>query len=294
MKVIVYRPEQPADHVEALNAFMRGLYHFDDLDLKMAPVTGDYQESDIAVVFGIGKDKVPVSYDRARIITEHRKRGKSVIVIEKGFIDRDRYFAVGLNGLGGQADFRNRGMGPDRTRKIGIKLQPLREIGRHILVIGQIPWDANVQGSDHLAWCRGALDFMLTNTEDRIIIFRSHPLAPDNLDYGICTKGRLRISNGTLAEDLRNCHACVTFSSNTGVDALIAGIPVISCAEISMAWHASNHEFTDAIDPHFRFSVTRRLKWFNDLNYAQWNLDEIAAGDAWRHLMRPPDTKHNG
>ena len=292
MKVRVYTPEQPADHGDALRAFASGCDS--ETRVFMHDVTDPYEECDIAVVFGVGKDRVPVSYDRARIINEHRKRKKSVIIIEKGFVDRDRYFAVGLNGLNGQADFRNRGMPPDRAAKSGFALQPLRETGRHILVIGQIPWDANVQDSDHSAWCRGAVDYMLGNTDDRIVIFRPHPLAPADLDYGIRTKGRLRVSTGSLANDLRNCHAVITFSSNTGVDAMVAGIPVIASSEMSMVWNAARHNFAEACDDGFCFSKTQRLKWWNDINYAQWNLDEIADGDAWRHLMRPLDEKHNG
>jgi hypothetical protein len=72
----------------------------------------------------------------------------------------------------------------------------------------------------------------------------------------------------------------VTFNSNSGVEAALAGVPVFAFDEGSMVWEIANKTF-DAIDNPQR---PDRTQWLADLSYAQWTPREMREGKAWRHL----------
>ena len=267
----IFSPLFPRDHFDALGAFADGLKrhkveHF---------ITGleTYRECDVAVVFGIGKKGVPASYPRGRILKEQKKRGLPYVILEKGFLRRDEYFHVGWNGLNGNADFRNTNVYDDRWRKLGIPLETHKSPGSHVLVCGQVPWDASVQHSDHVKWCRDTI-IELSDLTSREIRFRPHPALRGGFDYGLAGSTR------TLEDDLRGAWAVVTFNSNAAVEAAIKGIPVFAMDRGSMAYPIANKHLGQIHKP----LLPARKMWASRLAYAQWTLDEIASGKTWRHL----------
>jgi len=74
----------------------------------------------------------------------------------------------------------------------------------------------------------------------------------------------------------------VTFNSNSGVEALLQGVPVLAFDEGSMVWSLCNRSLSDIESP----SLPDRAQWLNDLSYAQWTLAEMKEGLAWKHLYR--------
>ena len=72
----------------------------------------------------------------------------------------------------------------------------------------------------------------------------------------------------------------VTINSNAGVDAALAGKPVISLDRGSMVWDISEHDFKNINNPKFN----NRTQWCNDIAYAQWHPSELESGEAWNHL----------
>src|SRR5688572_29117795 len=78
-----------------------------------------YEPSKVAVVFGVYKSKVPISFPRGEIFQRQRKNNLDVVVLETGYINRgdgeNHHYAAGFNGLNGRADFRNRNMPDDRA-----------------------------------------------------------------------------------------------------------------------------------------------------------------------------------
>lgn len=234
----------------------------------------DYEPSDVAVVFGVQKKAVPFSEHRGKVIREQKFRGAPVVVLETGYIERgdgpDNYYAAGLNGLNGRADFKNQGMGPERWRW---ELKPWSS-GEEILLCGQVPWDASCEFEDIPHWLRTMAQIIRMHT-DRPITFRPHPL---------CRLGPVpgcRYSSGTLEEDLARAHAVITFNSNTAVDALLAGKPVFAGDIGSMAWTIAKRNI-DGIDD---WVCPDRTQWARDLSYAQWTLEEMRRGLAWLHLF---------
>lgn len=238
----------------------------------------EYEPSEVAVVFGVYKKAVPFSKYRGQIIESQKKHGKT-IVLETGYINRGdedhHHYAMGLNGLNGRADFKNYNMPPDRWKKLGVELKPWKWDGKYILVCGQVPWDASVDHTVHLDW----IDDVIRRTRwhtDRPILFRPHPKAPDHFIAGV------ERSKKSIEEDFEDAWAVVTFNSNSGVEAAIAGVPVFIEDCGSMAFPIANRNLVYLNDPR----RPDRQKWANELAYCQWTLDEMRSGEAWRHLLR--------
>ena len=283
MEVNVYLSGSNPVHDKVLKSFYAGIPVNNGLTAQLRDVHRPLP-SDIAVVFGIRKEKVPISYARGEVIKRQLAAKKPVVVLETGYVKRgdgdDHYYAAGLNGLNGRADFRNRNMPGDRWAKLGVELRPWRSQGIHIVVCGQVPWDASVQHHDHLGWIRQTIS-RLNGYTGRRIIFRPHPLAR-NLNYGSLF-GADEISTRPLDQDLAGAHAVVTFNSNTGVDSVIAGIPTFTVDPGAMAWEVSDHDLSEIEKPNFY----DRQQWANNLAYTQWTMAEMAGGWAWSHLFRP-------
>jgi hypothetical protein len=273
MPVRVYLSQNEQENV-VLKAFYDGCPESKEL------VTGfDYKPSEVAVIMGVYKKRVPISYPRGNVFRQQRSKNLDVVVLETGYINRgdgvNHHYAAGLNGLNGRADFKNEGMPSDRAEKLKVELKPYRQ-GRYVLLCGQVPWDASVQDSDHQIWLQASLERLRSYTE-REVVFRPHPLARKAYGPLDCP-----VSNRSLQEDLADAHAVVTFNSNTGVDAALAGVPVFAMDHGSMCWAIANKSLI-AIDVP---NKPDRSHWLNDLAYCQWTPAEMSNGDAWRHLLR--------
>ena len=271
----IFTPQFPEDHWLALEAMSKGLTAkgIDHL------VTGmEYRDCDVAVVFGIGKKAVPASWPRGKIIKQHQELRKPVLILEKGFVKRDQYFHIGWGGLNGRADFRNNDMPSDRWAKLDVHLKnwQVDDLSRPVVICGQVPWDASVQHSDHMKWCQETVAMLRAMTH-RKLIFRPHPMIEDRFNYDI---GGVEFSYRPIAEDLQRAHAVVTFNSNSAVEAVIQGVPVFVADKGTMVGDVANWELSDIEHP----KKPPRQKWASNLAYAQWNLEEIAAGDPVEHL----------
>lgn len=259
-------------HDDVIKAFYEGCTESKEL------VTGfEYKPSDIAVVFGVYKSKVPMSFPRGEVIAQQRKNNLDVIVLETGYINRgdgkNHHYAAGYNGLNGRADFKNKGMPGDRFKELDVQVKDWRKDGDHILVCGQIPWDASVDHIDINKWLAEAINEL--SDCGREIVFRPHPLCPivPILECGY--------SVDLLADDLKDAWAVVTYNSNTAVEAAIAGIPVFAFDQGSMALSIASKDLKDIDAP----KMPDRAQWLHDIAYAQWTPDEMREGLAWRHLF---------
>lgn len=246
---------------------IKALYEGCPEDKKL--ITGwSYDDPDIAVVFGVYKSKVPISFPRGEIIKKHRQRNKDVIVLETGYVNRgdgeNHYYAAGFNGLNGRADFKNKNM-PDA--RLFFDLKPWRNSGSHVLLCGQVPWDASVEGTDHVAWLNTTYDHLKRATW-RDVIYRPHP--------------DIEKPSEPLEAVLKRSWAVVTFNSNSAVDAVLQGIPVFAFDEGSMAYSVANKDLSLISEPR----LFDRHQWACDLSYSQWTPQEMRDGKTWAHLFR--------
>jgi|GEM_PF-1228501 len=265
-------------HTDALLAFARGLQKR-KLPYQIFDLESGYQPCDILVTFGIGKRKTARGQTVGEMIMSHQDmvgEGRH-LVIERGFLNRDRYFMVGWGGLNGRADFCNARSPGDRFRKLDINVSPWRSAGNHIVLCGQIPWDAAVQHTNHIDWCRDTASHLMRLC-NRPIVFRPHPMQPDAIDM---TSIPVKISkNSDLQADLVDAWAVVTFNSNAGVEATLAGIPTFASDVGAMGFSILNKDLANIDKP----AMPDRKQWLFNIAYTQWTLDELAEGKALVHL----------
>jgi hypothetical protein len=233
-----------------------------------------YEPSEVAVVFGTYKKHVARSYARGAIVKAQKEKNLDTLIIETGYLNRGagkhHHYSLGFNGINGRADFRNKNSPPDRAQKLGITPKDWRN-GDYILLCGQVPWDASVDFSNHVEWLHKTSRAIFLRTS-REVIFRPHPLCKLNPIPGTVHSTR------PLESDLKDAFCCVTFNSNTGVEAVLDGVPTFAFDEGSMAYAVSSHTLND-IDKPLR---PDRQQWLNDLCYAQWRPDEFE--EACSHL----------
>jgi hypothetical protein len=86
-----------------------------------------------------------------------------------------------------------------------------------------------------------------------------------------------------FAEALRDAWAVVTISSNSGHEALLAGVPVF-CDSRAMYAALANTSLAALEEPHFPAPAELR-RYLARVAYAQWTLAEIETGAPIRFLL---------
>jgi hypothetical protein len=201
-----------------------------------------------------------------RLGKELRALGHQVLVMERGFLpDRFKWTSLGWNGLNARATVPP--VPEDGGERFATHHQPLKpwnEDGKYILIAGQVPGDAALGGRDLFPWYAEKAE-ELAGLHGLPVRFRHHPLSYRRSVVRE-VPGAPRI-DGTLDEALEGAKLVVTFNSNTGVDALLAGKPATAEDEGSMIW-----------------GMTDRQDWANKLAWRQWTIDEISSGVALQHV----------
>jgi hypothetical protein len=202
-----------------------------------------------------------------------RAQGHEVLVMERGYMgDRFAWTSLGWNGLNGRARFAPRD-DPARFAAHFPAPQPWKAGGDYVLLIGQVPGDASLGGMDLTFWYeRTAKQAALVYGKP--VRFRPHPLARARQKVKLAAT-----LGGTLAEALEHAQVCVTFNSNAGVDAVLAGVPTIACDIGSMAYPVTARRLGETYVPD-------REPWAARLAWCQWSLEEIRSGAAWE-AIRP-------
>jgi len=269
MKVGLFYPPYNDGNASVIRAFHSGIPNSSLSDDTR------YRKCDVLVIFGLVKYSFKKSFAKGELMNSH---DGPVIVVERGFIKRDKYWSIGFGGINGRANFVNANSLSDRWNKLGVELKPWRDPrGGVVLVSGQVPWDTSVQHMDHLGWCRETVNTVRQMGMEPIL--RPHPLAVKrNVDYDVDCE----VSNKTLEEDLTRSDHVVTWCSNSGVDAVLEGVPTIAMDKMSMVWPVTGKTLLDLVDP---FTPDRQ-QWANNIAYAQWSLDEMRSGEAWQHISR--------
>lgn len=83
-----------------------------------------------------------------------------------------------------------------------------------------------------------------------------------------------------IALDLVDCHACIVFTSNSAVDALMAGVPTFTTGQCA-ASRMSLQDLSKIETPYF---PEKRYEFGCVLAANQWTLEEIQNGDTWRAI----------
>jgi len=202
----------------------------------------------------------------------YRDRGFNVICCERGYVgDRFLWTSLGLNGLNGRATFPDaQDEGERWERYFGNLMQPWRyRQDGYALIMGQVPHDTAVRGISFPSWVAE----MRTAAERKYgrVKFRAHPQASPSISLRGDTLG-------SLADDLAGAAIAVTYNSNSGVDAILAGVPTVAMDAGSMVRAVAAHSLDEDPMRPDRSAWARRIAW------AQWLPKELESGEAWSRL----------
>jgi hypothetical protein len=193
------------------------------------------------------------------------------VILERGYVgDRMVWTSVSFGG-----GLNNRGIfrGPfhDGSRfehHHGHLLKPWRERpDGYALLIGQVPGDQSITGVDIDGWYRGTAAELQGLSWD--VRFRPHPVAVQR-GYR-CNVGGAPTIDGDLASALAGAGIVCTFNSNTGVEAVLAGVPTITADVGSMAYPVTSHKLADIVLP-------ERDAWAYRLAWCQYRREELESG----------------
>lgn len=215
-----------------------------------------------------------------RLMAQAVKFGVPAVHVDLGYWGRTEcgrlrgYHKVVLNSRHPTAYFQRRAHAADRIARFGLKIKPWQRNGRHILICGASHKHAAAMGYDPGEWEANTIA-ALRKVTDRPIRYRPKP---SDLQSGPIA-GTEYARGGSLEAHLSDCHALVTMTSNTAVDALVAGVPVF--CEGGVASVMSSGPLTNIEKPSY---PDGRDQFLADLAYCQWNMDEIEIGKPWMHF----------
>lgn len=153
----------------------------------------------------------------------------------------------------------------DRWKHLGKLAMPWKRNGDFVLVCPPGPLYASLRGFDATKWLSDTLATLRLNT-DRELRVRVKPV-----------KGS---APAPIAAAARGAHALVTHSSNSAVDALLAGVPVF-CTAPCAAYRMGIADLRRIEAP---FYPTDREQFCWNLAHNQWTLEELKDGTCWRAL----------
>lgn len=255
-----------------------------------------YRECDIAVIFGSfreDKDKERTDYHRFK--GEVLREDCRVVYIESALLNRvalvltNTHWRVAADSFMMDGKFGFRDNPPsDRFDELNIKPKPWKTDGDYVLLGMQLLKDASLFGTDHKAWAEQTVTDILAKT-DLPVKIRMHPLTKpqdENRMFAIREfEKNPRVSfskRGTpLEEDFAGAKCMVSFTSGSGIDAVIAGVPHIAMDCRSMASPMSGWSLDHIDNP----VTPDRTTYLRNMAYAQWTPEEMESGECWKHLL---------
>lgn len=258
-----------------------------------------YSPCDVAVMVGSWKPR-----DRAHHIlrTSIADNARCFVCIETALLGRrvfegNTHRRIGINGfLNNDGVFTLDDHGDDRYRKLGISWPGWKNNKNgHVLISLQLPGDASLRGINMYDWLRYVVKQIrgVTNRPIRIRTHPGHSIKDTDEFHVFVTDVMLNdpikdisfsIGRSTpLKDDFKNAYCTVTYSSGSGIDSILHGIPTIAMDPGNFAWNISSRYISDI--ENLRFADKNEVnQWLNNLAYSQWTTEEMHDGTAWQHL----------
>jgi len=259
---------------------------------------------DCAVIFG--------SYKKERIKSAHRGKGRIIesgmpyVQLETQLIGRPittalhNEFRVGVNGfLWDDARWGFEHIKSNRAGKVFERngYDPniaWKTTGEHILLCMQKVGDASMRGADVFEWTENTVEQLRQQT-DRKIVIRPHPLYRKSTLHQALREKMLAVADVhwqetdllqnefvPIQEQLEKAWCTVTYTSGSGIDAVLQGTPNIACDTGSMVYDVSSKAISDVEDP-FRGD---KSEWTNKIAHCQWSIEEFESGECWEHVSK--------
>jgi hypothetical protein len=194
------------------------------------------------------------------LLQQARAQGRDWYYGDHGYFQRGRYYrctrGAYMHDGRGQSDGR-------RLRAHGVRVQPWRRGGGHVLVCPPGEVFCGLHGMDAESWLGGTLNKLAAHT-----------------DRPVQVRAKSEARHRPLSVDLRDCWALVTFMSNTAVEAVLAGVPVFctgQCTGLTMG-RGDLSKIEEPAKPE------GRRQWAAVLADQQWTLEEMSRGMLWRDM----------
>ncbi len=240
---------------------------------------------DVAVIWSVLWQGKMRNYKQ--IWERYRQANKPVIVLEVGGLRRNKSFKVAINGVNRKADFANQDTDDTRWPLFNHSLQPWKQTGDNILLLGQHDASEQWNGMPSMSvWFQQQINEIRKHTT-RPIQIRPHPRNPvgfdlnkyENVSIASPVMDRDTTDDTNFKDTLENAWAVINHSSNPAMEAVIKGIPVFVSKD-SLCYDVGNHSLTDINNPR----MPDRQEWANKLSYTEWFEDEIAQGLPWKRI----------
>lgn len=236
---------------------------------------------------------------RAGIVARYREAGARVLILERGFFDRNRYTQIDPAGFNHTASWAASlaqpapDAGAERFRQAwGADPEPVRRRNGYALILLQCPGDAQVADSPLRYPSQLVRAVESAAPQGLALRVRAHPI----FRWHRRRPGRARMIEGTLADAVAGAAFCVTINSNAGNEALARGRPVLALgpslyARAGAAMRTGLAGLDHALDamadgwtpePHVVGN------YLHHLACRQWTAAELAEGTVLQDLLDEP------
>lgn len=281
MKVALYMTETEGEG-QIEKALVAGFkYHGDETTVIHTHYydKGELPRYDLIVFVGVRRKSRRI-YNHAKEINAH------TLMIDKGYMARGEYYRFAVDGIQpkniGGKDYND-----ERLRSFDVKIHPRWRHGEYILYAGssQKYCDFHELGdaSDYAAKICGRLIELFP---ERRVVYRPKPSWWGRLTDKRVPKGAvLSGPDEHITDALRKSACVVTHGSNTGIESLVFGVPVVTTApgpEVNPIYHLAGHKLEQADNPPFP-TAEELSQTLSELAWCQFSLPEVARGFAWAH-----------
>lgn len=217
------------------------------------------------------------SPSRWPILREAQAQGREWYYADHGYFRRHQYFRITKNAY--QHDGRGQ-YSPERYQRY-FKKQVVRwrnrDAGGHILVCPNSSAYFGLYRMDGAAWLEETCQEIRKHTDRPIRVRWKTNVSQHWPDTGFRT-------HRPIHEDLQGCWAAVVFSSVSAIDALCAGVPIVTLAPWGCTRRMGLTDVAHIESPSFPGD---REPFLWALAHHQWTINEIYQGLAWRELNKP-------
>jgi len=264
--------------------------------------TYQYEASEVAVLQGFvhpGSKHVPHLDLRRRVLAGQESIGARTVIADANlFLAYDpgntrgylRYSYDGIFPTTGEYCYDT----PDVRRwtkmqtQLGIKVKPWNlDNGPTVLICCQRDGGWSMDKQDVVSWLVKTINEIRHYT-DRQIIIRFHPGDKKKRDH-VRNLARYKISkirissNENIMQDFALAKCVVNYNSSPAIVSAIEGIPTIQLDASRSQANGVVHTNFEAIENPQTFD---RDPWLHKLAQCHWTLDELATGEAWRHMRK--------
>jgi hypothetical protein len=255
MKTVTYFPLQCAlNSGPVISAVMESL-QTTGIQIK----TSSY-DADIAVIWSVlWHGRMIANQDVYRY---YRSKGRPVVCIEVGALDRGRTWKLALNHVNALGHYGHQiDLDPDRPKKLGISLKTNTLNHNRVLVAGQHNRSLQLEGVDQEAWYVQKINEVANGKQ---VVVRPHPRCPmdrSRFPKTVVWEQPCKLANTYDSFDMHwDFDAVINYNSGPGIQATIAGVPAVV-------------DFTS-----LAYNVIDREQWLIEICHTEYTLEEIRQG----------------